>query len=109
MSEARMNPDQSADLARRNAIAWDRTATKYAAEIDADVALVRGGGTNLLPPELRVLVPLLRQGDRALSPAVFAWSRYTAEAFECSGPWVTKPSALIRLACRLAWAVPRMS
>ena len=52
-----MNPDQSADLARRNAIAWDRTATKYAAEIDADVALVRGGGTNLLPPELRVLGP----------------------------------------------------
>jgi len=66
MAEARVNPDESADLARRNAVAWDRTATKYAAEIDADVALLRAGGTNLLPPELRVLVPLLRQGGRAV-------------------------------------------
>ena len=61
-----MNPDESADLARRNAGAWDRTATKYAAEIDADVALLRAGGTNLLPPELRVLAPLLRQGGCAV-------------------------------------------
>ena len=66
MSEARGNPDESADLARRNAVAWDRTATKYADDIDADVALLRAGGTSLLPPELRVLVPLLRHGGRAV-------------------------------------------
>jgi SAM-dependent methyltransferase len=57
-----VNRDVSADLARRNAIAWDQTATKYAAEVDAHVALLRGGGTSLFPPELRVLVPLLRHG-----------------------------------------------
>jgi len=71
-----VNPDESADLARRNAVAWDRTATKYAAEIDADVALLRAGGTNLTPPELRVLVPLLRQGGRAGKADSTTWRRY---------------------------------
>ena len=66
LSEARVNPDDSADLARRNAVAWDRTATKYAADVDADVALLRAGGTNLLPAELRVLAPLLRHGGRVV-------------------------------------------
>ena len=66
MSEARVNRDETADLSRRNAVAWDRTATKYAAEVDADVALLRAGGTSLLPPEVRVLAPLLRQGGRAI-------------------------------------------
>jgi len=64
--EARVNRDESADLPRRNAVAWDRTASKYAAEVDTDVALLRAGGTSLLPPELRVLAPLLRKGGRAV-------------------------------------------
>jgi len=61
-----VNQDEGADLTRRNAVAWDRTAAKYAAEIDADVALLQGGGTNLLLPELRVLAPLLRHGGRVV-------------------------------------------
>ena len=61
-----MNRDESADLSRRNAVAWDRTAAKYADDVDTDVALLRAGGTSLLPPELRVLGPLLRQGGRVV-------------------------------------------
>jgi SAM-dependent methyltransferase len=61
-----VNPADSNALARRNAVAWDRTASKYAADIDADVALLQAGGTSLLQPELRVLGPLLGQGGRAI-------------------------------------------
>ena len=46
--------------------AWVRIATKHAAEVDTDVALLRTGGTSLSPPELRVLVPLLQRGGRAV-------------------------------------------
>lgn len=53
-------------LARSTASAWELVAAKYAPEVESDVALLRGGGTSLLPVELALLAPLLRAGGRAV-------------------------------------------
>jgi SAM-dependent methyltransferase len=49
-----------------NRRAWNEAAAKYASEIDADVAFLRGGGTNFRPPEREVLPALVRDCARAI-------------------------------------------
>jgi SAM-dependent methyltransferase len=53
-------------LRRANEAAWDVVAAKYAPEVEQDVALLRAGGTTLLPPEVEALAPLLRGCRRAI-------------------------------------------
>lgn len=49
-----------------NEAAWNVVAAKYAPDVEADVALIRAGGTSLLPPELDALAPLLPRCRRAI-------------------------------------------
>jgi SAM-dependent methyltransferase len=49
-----------------NEAAWNVVAAKYAPDVEADVALIRSGGTSLLPPELDALAPLLPRCGRAI-------------------------------------------
>ena len=53
-------------LTEANRAAWNAVAANYEPEVDADVALLRSGGTSLLAPELDALTPLLRGGGRAI-------------------------------------------
>jgi SAM-dependent methyltransferase len=49
-----------------NRAAWDRTASKFASELGADVERLRSGGTSLLPIELDELAPLIGECRRAI-------------------------------------------
>src|ERR1044071_5090473 len=61
-----MPDDERERLRDANEAAWNLVAAKYAPEVEANVELLRSGGTGLLPPELETLAPLLRECGRAV-------------------------------------------
>ena len=54
------------DLTRRTTAAWELVAEKYAPDVEGDVAMLRAGGTSLLPAETETLAPILSGGGRAI-------------------------------------------
>ena len=100
MSEARVDQNESADPSRRNAIAWDRTATKYAADVDTDVVTdaekIDGKMDDIFALQDRIvtsltellriqLSPLLPPTSRILlCPARFSRSRQAGASYRVS-------------------------
>ena len=51
---------------RANRVAWDQAAERYEGWLDEAVALIRFGGTNLLPPEIELIGDLHGRCHRAI-------------------------------------------
>ena len=65
----RPTPDELADVRRmhdQNRAAWDEAAERYEGWFEEAVALIRSGGTNLLPPELELIGDLRGRCSRAI-------------------------------------------
>ena len=62
-------PDERADIAAMHAsnqAAWDQAAERYERWLPEAIELIKGGGTNLLPPELEAIGDLHGQCRRAI-------------------------------------------
>ena len=62
-------PDETADVAAMHAsnqTAWDEAAERYERWLPEAIELIRGGGTNLLPPELEAIGDLHSRCRRAI-------------------------------------------
>ena len=57
---------KDAERHQSNRLAWNEAAARYAQDVDADVAFLRGGGTNFCPPEYAFLGGLADWCGRAI-------------------------------------------